>query len=237
MLFDLIPITVTGKVEPKVRQHLAEIERELEKHFADIDVRSLVEDTWRSLYRPLTVADSPRVTLFFSPRAATLTKIGVEDNVVSVEVTLAGTTTAHVGEDLPEPAVAPLPELSLSEFDGDGRFHVRLPVYLNHTDIGGHDTVRFLSGLRWRVDVEERLLVAELAIGDDRFAASLTYDYSDHVEAVARDWVVALGDERVVVVNVHDVVVEDGLSLDDEGLKLELAIEGSVHVDLAGLGR
>ena len=236
MLLDLIPITITGKVEPMVKRHLEGLERDMERYLAGFNIRRVVEDTWNTLHRPLTVSDNPRVTLFFSPRSAELSGIDIADNVARIDLTLSGTTAAYVGDDAPEPTISPLPELSISEYDGDGRFYVRVPVYLGRTGIGDQGVVRFLSRLKWRIDVEERLLVAELPFGDDRFSASLTYDYSDHIEAAARDRVVALGEKGVVVANVQDVIVENALSLDEQGLKIELTIVGIVRVDLASDG-
>lgn len=51
-LFNLIPITIGGKVDPNIRQQLAEFAISAEKELSQLDLRSSIDSTWHQIQVP-----------------------------------------------------------------------------------------------------------------------------------------------------------------------------------------
>ncbi len=235
-LFDLIEITFASEVKPYIRRHMSAMERTIaQTALAKMDIRGVVQRAWTALHQPIILGYDPRISLLWSPRSVGFSDLVVADDVVQLLLRVDGSSAVYVGDNIPEPVVMPLPDLSLLQGSDDGRFHLRLPVFLDIGDIAEPSVVQYLSGVSLSLDVEKRLVVADLPVVDDRFRVVVTYDFSEDME-----WVDALANERYVldlrnagtiVAEVYDVKIQDWVEADEDGMKVEVEVAGSVRLD------
>ena len=237
-LFNLITITCASLVEPYIARYMADIEQRVAREaLADLNIRGVVEEVWRRLHEPLIVGDNPRISIVFTPRSVKVSSIDIVDNIVEVALSLGGEIGAYVGEDVPVPAITPLPRLSLSQTDDEDGILITIPIYLGRGGIGDPSVVRYLSGMQLDVDVARRLLIVEFPVIDDRLEVAVTYNFADEIESVEallnKPVVVELGDWAMMVVDLYDVKVHGGVKVDEEGLIIEVEVEGKARIDVA----
>ena len=132
-LFNLIPISVTGLVEPEVRDLLSAIEAELEDNVARLAVRTRAEEMWLAVQEPIRLSNVPEIWLTVIPQAVSFSGIQTQDNVLNLTMAMESRLTTTLGD---EPADftrdRTLPQLGRHSVEDSGSFSIALPVFIGY---------------------------------------------------------------------------------------------------------
>lgn len=133
---DLLGIRITfgSKVEPKVREALADLQSKISEVLAAANIRSEVEKAWVNLHRPLTLSTDPTVTIMIKPESVHFGGFRFANNMMTTSLALRSSLSTSVGGHSVEIDVAPLPPLA--SIDGVNRgFNMAVPVRISYEEI------------------------------------------------------------------------------------------------------
>jgi len=129
-----IQITIGSKVEPKVREALADLQPKIAEALAGADIRTEVEKAWIKLHRPLTVNADPAITAVVKPESVHFGGFRFANNMMTTSLALRASLSTMVGSHSAEASVAPLPPLQ--GMDGvDRGFNMAVPVRISYDEI------------------------------------------------------------------------------------------------------
>jgi len=137
-LFNLIDITVAGKVEPKLNKEIDRIKREdIPASLADLDLRGHMEKLWEEVQKPIkiaAVADGPPIFVHLRPEFAALSALKVSGANAQISALMTGATAVTDKPTNPWGNTTRLPLLErLNEHDGG--FEIAVPIRI------GYDTL------------------------------------------------------------------------------------------------
>ncbi|MBH5321502.1 DUF4403 family protein [Aurantiacibacter sediminis] len=127
-------INFTERVDEELDTVIRDIERELERTFARISARPLVEDAWQKGFTTVSLnAENPPAWLRITPQRLGVTGYDVQGRSLSVNIALEARTETMIGER-PDPVrPGPLPAMA-RDFTGDGVL-VAVPVIVDYAQL------------------------------------------------------------------------------------------------------
>nr|WP_295463843.1 DUF4403 family protein [Mesorhizobium sp.] len=125
-LFNLIEITITDKVEPKLQDAINAQKAKIPEILAKLMVPEKIAKLWHEVQLPRQVAQKPATWLVFEPKSVGFSGINVKDNILEARALVSGAARIKVGTS-PSPGATPLPPLS-TDVPADGAFRFLLPV-------------------------------------------------------------------------------------------------------------
>jgi hypothetical protein len=167
-------IDVTDRVVNAARTELEKRVVQLDEKIATVDVRAPVERWWKTLQRPIRLADS--VWLLIQPRAVHLGPIAGSGRVVALDVGLTGEPRVVTGPRPPD-GNDPLPTLKRETRQHEQALHVLLEGEMSYEIANAILTKnlvgrRIRRGARW-ITIREALLSG---IGGGRVALAVRFD-------------------------------------------------------------
>ena len=117
-LFNFIKITIGSKVEPKLREKMAEFEARVPVLLDELNVRDEVEAAWLKAQEPIQISTSPDIYLTFTPTRIGFSEISVDGKIFRVNVVLEGKTQVRVGA---KPKISPVALLPIETMSSDNQ--------------------------------------------------------------------------------------------------------------------
>lgn len=119
-------ITFASKVDPKLHQVLAGLERTLPKHLDKVQARSKVQRIWAKGFTSVRVKTDPQIWARFTPERVGFSGYSVQGGDLVVGFAAQAKTETVLGERPADPPVTPLPNL-MGHLPGRG-INVHVPV-------------------------------------------------------------------------------------------------------------
>lgn len=137
-LFNLIDITVAGKVEPKLNEEIDRIKREdIPAALADLDLRGRMENLWEDVQKPIqisAVADGPPIFVHLRPESVALSALKLSGANAQISALMTGDTAVTDKPTNPWGNTTQLPSLERLK-EHDGGFEIAVPIQI------GYDTL------------------------------------------------------------------------------------------------
>lgn len=119
-------ITFASKVDPKLRQILAGLERSLPRHLDKVQARAKVQRIWAKGFTSVRVKTDPQIWARFTPERVGFSGYSVQGGNLVVGFAGQAKTETVLGERPADPPVTPLPNL-MGDLPGRG-INVHVPV-------------------------------------------------------------------------------------------------------------
>lgn len=119
-------ITFASKVDPKLRQVLANLERTLPRHLDKVQARTKVQRVWAKGFTSVRVKTDPQIWARFTPERVGFSGYSVQNGNLVVGFAAQAKTETVLGERPADPPVTPLPNL-MGQLPGRG-INVHVPV-------------------------------------------------------------------------------------------------------------
>ncbi|WP_423603968.1 DUF4403 family protein [Sphingomonas sp. MS122] len=119
-------ITFASKVDPKLHQVLAGLERSLPRHLDKVQARSKVQRVWAKGFTSVRVKTDPQIWARFTPERVGFSGYSVQGGNLVVGFAAQARTETVLGERPDDPSVTPLPNL-MGHLPGRG-INVHVPV-------------------------------------------------------------------------------------------------------------
>lgn len=182
-LFGIINITIGSKVEPKLRDKMNEFAAQVPQMLSDLNLRSRIEEAWAKIQEPIEISKAPATYLVFRPSSVGFSGISVIDNILNAQVSIAGKTSAVVGNK-PTTEAVPLQPLQRIEA-ASGVFKLNVPAFVAFKEIEKTANSEFPNG--HSIKISEGKLDGELTIRnlqlsqskEGKFQIKIGVDYDD----------------------------------------------------------
>lgn len=148
-LFNLIEISVTSLVEPKVKEQLNAIESQLSEEVARLQLREKADKMWKLAHKPIHVSEEPNIWLRIAPQAVSFSGIHVRDDVLTLSLAMRSESATVLGEAPVVQSVSPLPPLGTHPVDKPGEFSLRLPVIVQYDVLRRAVETTLRAGEQW----------------------------------------------------------------------------------------
>lgn len=149
-LFGFIDVTVTGHVEPRVRELLDEVAKQFDAEMKAVNVRAMAEEMWTLLQEPLRLSDGTDVWLDVRPETVSFSGVHVENGILSVNLNLQGRLAAVVGDESPARRTkVSLPELSTHSETTQPGVSLALPVTVGYEVLERELETALSVGRQW----------------------------------------------------------------------------------------
>ena len=177
-LFNIIKITIGSKVEPKLRQEMAEFVGKMPSMLNELEVRAKVAAAWKKLQAPIQVSDVPATFVTFKPTKVGFSGINIDNNILNAQVLLSGIVRVVSG-GRPEVQVVELLPLEKVEPTG-GNFAFNVPISVDFEELQSKIDQEYVDG--YAVDaLDGRFEIKKVRITGDsdgalRVEVDLDYD-------------------------------------------------------------
>ena len=147
-LFKIIPIRISGLVEPKIREQLKKVEEQIKTEIRNLNIRGKAMQAWQKTHVPIKLSNDPEIWLRFKPKAVRFSGIHTQNNILVASVSMNTDMETVLGER-PDPFPAsPLP--ALGERDQESSpFRVRLPIILEYATLKKEVEKVLRVGKKW----------------------------------------------------------------------------------------
>lgn len=126
-----IRITFADKVDPKIRDAIADIQGKLPGMLQDFKLKELVAKGWDKGFTSIQVNSAPDVWLRFSPKTVGYNGYQVADGMIRLSLMAGGDAETFIGTKPADPAKVPLPSL-VKDLPSEG-FEFNLPISIEYT--------------------------------------------------------------------------------------------------------
>ena len=130
-LFGVIPVTISGLVEPKIEGQLVRIKEQFEAEVGSQNTRAKAVQIWQKVHEPIKLSGDPEVWLRIGPKAVNFSGIHVRNNVLYAGISLRAEVETVLGERPKAFPLSPLPEIG-DHVEEAGMFVLRLPITLEY---------------------------------------------------------------------------------------------------------
>ena len=137
-LFNFIPVTIRGKVEPELRAAIDRLERErLPELVSDLGLRDRMAALWEEVQTPRAIspgAGLPSLYAHFRPEAVAISSLDFSGGLARAAIRLDGRTAVTDVAASPWGAPTALPDLGGLPGDASG-FVLEVPVWVGHATL------------------------------------------------------------------------------------------------------
>ena len=148
-LFNLIEISVTSHVEPKIKQQIDAIESKLKEEVARLEFRQKADKIWEAVQKPIPLTEEPNVWLRIAPKTVSFSGIHVRDDVLTLSLAMKSESTTVLGVAPAVRPVSPLPALDTHPVNIPGEFSLRLPVIVQYDALRRAVEAALRAGEQW----------------------------------------------------------------------------------------
>jgi hypothetical protein len=150
-LFNLVDVTITSHVEPRLREELHSLLSEASDVIGKLDVRSPAAGAWLAMQQPIALSTAPPSYLQVDPVSIGYSGLSTKDDVLQATVSLAARTAVHLGTPPAAGEPTPLPDVSLGETTPSG-FHFVVPLALPYAELLAAANLKFPEGYHTTID-------------------------------------------------------------------------------------
>jgi len=148
-LFNLIEISVTSHVEPKIKEQIYAIESKLKEEIARLQLRQKADKMWEVVHTPIHIAEEPNIWLRIEPQAVSFSGIHVRDDLLTLSLAMKSESTTVLGVAPAVRSVSPLPALDTHPVNTPGEFSLRLPVNVKYDALKRAVETSLRAGEQW----------------------------------------------------------------------------------------
>lgn len=130
-LFKIIKVRLSGLVEPKIREQLQKVEKQINAEIRNLDIRGRATQAWEKSHVPIKLSSDPEVWLRLKPKAVRFSGIHTQGHILAASVSMDADMETILGERPDAFPVMPLPELG-ERAKESGPFLIRLPIVLEY---------------------------------------------------------------------------------------------------------
>jgi hypothetical protein len=159
-LFGLVKITITGQVEPKLKEKLKDFAAIAVTQLEALDVKGKVQTGWTTVQQPIRVVASPPAYARFAPTEAFFSGLSVEDNILKMTVGARGMTSVALGAPASAP-LTPLPPLKFTP-SSVAAFKLVVPVIAPYERVVESANAQFPAGYEVFLTKDDQSLRARL---------------------------------------------------------------------------
>lgn len=130
-LFKIIPIRISGLVEPKIREQLKKVEEQIKTEIRSLDIRGKAMQAWEKAHAPIKLSSDQEIWLRLKPKSVRFSGIHTQNNILAANVSMNADMETILGERPDAFSSSPLPKLGERDQES-GPFLVRLPIVLKY---------------------------------------------------------------------------------------------------------
>lgn len=128
-----IPITIAGKVDPKIKQQITKLQKDIGGLGKALNLRSEIDPVWAKIQEPILVNAKPSVYAVFSPEKISFSGFKAEGGLLKTSLGISGSTNIVTG---PKPQISkkPLPKLIKGKLTNPG-FNINLVTDVKYSSL------------------------------------------------------------------------------------------------------
>lgn len=133
-LFNLIPVSVSSKVDPLMKRKLTELESSLPDILSKNDFKQKIAKVWLEIQEPKLIDSQTQTYASFQPTQIGLSEINSTNNIMRLNFQIKGFPKIKIGDKLAISTTEPLPDLEKISASASS-IKITLPIIASYKDL------------------------------------------------------------------------------------------------------
>ena len=128
-----IPITIANKVDPKIKQQIAKLQKDIGGLGKSLNLKRQIDPIWTKIQEPILVNANPSAYATFSPNKISFSGFKAEGGLLKTSLGISGSTKITTGSK-PQTKKKPLPKLTKGQLSTPG-FNINLMTNVKYSSL------------------------------------------------------------------------------------------------------